>query len=368
MLILNFFKKHAVFCIAALAAVTTCFLVPPDKDYLSYFDWKTLICLFLTLAVVCALRNIKFFTILARRLVLFTGNLRTLFLTLVIITFLGSMLIANDMALITFLPLGFFALSVTKNEKHMAYLFILQNISANLGGMLTPFGNPQNLYLYSYFNIPTGEFCLIMLPPFLLAVTLLCFACFFVKPVKLHIEEEFPEKLNRKRTVLYLVLFTISLLVVFRIVPMIPALIGTVIILLFIDRDALLMVDYPLLATFFFFFVFSGNLARIGAVNEFFSYLLEKDTLLVSALSCQVISNVPTAILLSRFTEDYHSLLLGVNIGGTGTLIASLASLITFSEFRILYPGHTKKYLLLFTLINIIFLVVMLVVSKFFFI
>ena len=174
---LRFVKKNIVFCIAALAAVISCFLVPPDKAYLDYFDWKTLSCLFLTLAVICALRNIKFFTILARKLVIMTGNLRSLFLLLIIITFIGSMIIANDMALITFLPLGYFALSVTKQEKYMAYLFVLQNISANLGGMLTPFGNPQNLYLYSYFNIPTGEFTLIMLPPFLIAVTLLVIAC-----------------------------------------------------------------------------------------------------------------------------------------------------------------------------------------------
>ena len=365
---IRFIKKNFVFCIAALAAIITCFIVPPDTKYLSYFDWKTLICLFLTLAVVCALRNIKFFTILARRLVLITGNLRALFLLLIIITFIGSMLIANDMALITFLPLGYFALSVTKQEKYMAYLFVLQNISANLGGMLTPFGNPQNLYLYSYFNIPTGEFCLIMLPPFLLAVALLCLACLFVKPQKLAIGEEFPERLSIKKTILYLALFSVSLLVVFRIIPMLPALIAITVVLLIVDRDALLMVDYPLLATFFFFFIFAGNLARIESVNLFFSSLLEKDTLLVSTLSCQAISNVPSAILLSQFTNDYHSLLLGVNIGGTGTLIASLASLITFNEYRILYPGNTKKYFLLFTLINFIFLAVMTLAAKLFFV
>ena len=170
--VLRFIKKNVVFCIAALAATVTCFLVPPDKEYIDYFDLKTLTCLFITLAVVCALRNIDFFTILARKMVKLSGNLRSLFLLLIVITFIGSMIIANDMALITFLPLGYFALSVTKQEKYMAYLFVLQNISANLGGMLTPFGNPQNLYLYSYFNIPTGEFYRIMFPAFLLAVFL----------------------------------------------------------------------------------------------------------------------------------------------------------------------------------------------------
>ena len=367
MKILRFLKKNIVFCIAALAAGVTCFFVPPDAGYADYFDWKTLACLFLTLAVICALRNIKFFTILARRLVLFTGNLRTLFLMLLAITFIGSMLIANDMALITFLPLGYFALRSTGQERRMAYLFILQNIAANLGGMLTPFGNPQNLYLYSYFKIPTGEFTLIMLPPFLLAIAMLAVACLFVPGEKLDIREQFGERLHLPKTALYLALFAFSLLIVFRVVPFWVGLILVPLVLLFIDRQALLMVDYPLLGTFFFFFIFAGNLARIDGVNALISSLLEKDTLLVSVASCQGISNVPTAILLSRFTTDYRALLLGVNIGGTGTLIASLASLITFSEFRVLYPGHTKGYFWMFTAINAIFLVVMTLAAKFLF-
>ena len=365
MKIKRFIKKNLVFFIAFLAAAVTAFLVPPDKEYLAYFDFKTLSCLFITLAVVCALKNIKFFTILARKLVTFAGNLRSLFLSLVIITFISSMIIANDMALITFLPLGYFALSVTKQEKYMAYLFVLQNISANLGGMLTPFGNPQNLYLYSYFNIPTTEFCLIMLPAFLLAVALLSVACLFVKPIKFTISDTFSEKLKKGKTALYIALFALSVLIVLRLIPFWVGLILIPVILFFTDRDALLMVDYGLLGTFFFFFIFAGNLARIDAVNSLLSSLLEKDTLLVSILSCQAISNVPSAILLSRFTGDYSALLLGVNIGGTGTIIASLASLITFSEFKLLYPERSKSYFYLFTLINLIFLVIMTVFAKF---
>ena len=366
MKVLKAIKKNIVFYIAALAALITCFFVPPDKEYYGYFDWKTLSCLFLTLAVVCALRNIKFFTILARKLVSLSGNLRSLFLLLIVITFAGSMIIANDMALITFLPLGYFALSVTKQEKYMAYLFVLQNVSANLGGMLTPFGNPQNLYLYSYFNIPTGEFCLILLPAFLIAVALLVLACLPIKPIKFSIDEEFGEKLNIKKTVLYILLFLFSILIVFRIIPFQLGLIIIPPILFFLDRNSLKMVDYALLGTFFFFFIFAGNLARLDSVNALISSLLQKDTLIVSILSCQFISNVPSAILLSRFTIDYPALLLGVNIGGTGTLIASLASLITFSEFRVLHPEHTKKYLVLFTVVNVFFLVTLTVCAKIF--
>ena len=361
--VIKFMKKNAVFCIAAFAAIVTCFFVPPDKDYFGYFDWTTLACLFLTLAVICAYRNIKFFTIISRKLVLLAGNLRSLFFMLVIITFIGSMIIANDMALITFLPLGYFSVSVAKQEKYIPYLFILQNISANLGGMLTPFGNPQNLYLYSYFKIPTVEFCSIMLKPFILAVTLLSICCLFVKPIKLEIGEKFPEKLNMKRTLLYSVLFIFSILIVFRVIPFWIGLIIVPAILFVSDRESLLMVDYALLGTFFFFFIFAGNLSRIEAVNSVLSSLLDKDTLTVSVLSCQFISNVPSAILLSQFTENYHELLVGVNIGGVGTLIASLASLITFREYTLREPYRAAHYMKVFTLLNLLFLVILTLVA-----
>lgn len=364
---LRLIKKHAVLSVATLAAIVTSIIVPPDKEYLGYFDFKTLTCLFLTLAVVCALRNIKFFTILARKIVGLTGNLRMLSLALIYITFIGSMLIANDMALITFLPLGYFALSVTKQEKYMAYIFILQNISANLGGMLTPFGNPQNLYLYSAFEIPTGEFMAIMLPPFLLAVALLTVCCIFLPRKSLSISEDFPEKLDIKKTVIYLILFSFSVLLVFRVIPYYIGLFIIPVILFFMDKDALKAVDYPLLLTFVMFFIFAGNMARIDIIHTLLSSLLEKSTLLVSMLSCQVISNVPSAILLSQFTDNYRELLLGVNIGGTGTLIASLASLITYSEYKILHPGDSKNYLKLFTVLNFAFLIVLGVVAYFFF-
>ena len=363
----RFLKQNTVLCVAFAAALVTGFLVPPDREWLGYFDIKTLVCLFLTLAVICALRDIKFFSILARKLVRLTGNLRSLSLALVYITFLGSMLIANDMALITFLPLGYFALDVTKQQKHMAYVFILQNISANLGGMLTPFGNPQNLYLYSYFHIPTGDFLHVMLPPFLLAVALLTGCCLLLPRKSLRITEVFPEKLNGRRTALYLALFALSILIVFRVVPYWIGLVLVTGVLLLADREALLQVDYPLLATFALFFIFAGNLSRVPAVHGFLSGLLRRDSLLVPVLSCQVISNVPTAILLSRFTDDWRSLLLGVNIGGTGTMIASLASLITFSEFRLLCPDQTRRYLGLFAALNALFLVVMTLAAKFLF-
>ena len=164
--ILRFGKKNVVMFVALFAALLSSIAVPVDREYLGYFDFKTLTCLFCVLAVVCALKNIHFFYILAQKIVQLFKNARLSILVLVYITFIGSMLIANDMALLTFLPLGYFVLHTTGKEKYMAFTFIMQNIAANLGGMLTPFGNPQNLYLYTKFNIPTPEFMGIMAPPF----------------------------------------------------------------------------------------------------------------------------------------------------------------------------------------------------------
>ena len=355
----NFVKKNVVMVVAMVAALITCFIVPPDEAYLDYFDVKTLTCLFCVLAVVCALKNINFFYTLARKIVLVFKNARLSILALVYITFIGSMLIANDMALLTFLPLGLFVLSSTGKGKYMAFTFIVQNIAANLGGMLTPFGNPQNLYLYTKFAIPNGEFMLIMLPPFLLAVALITVCCLiFVKPEPLELRDE-KTVLPVGRTVVYLLLFALAIAIVFRGIPYWIGLIIIPAVLLFMDRKALKMVDYPLLLTFVFFFVFSGNMARIDAVRNLFSMLLEKSTLLFSVLSCQVISNVPSAILLSQFTENYKELLLGVNIGGVGTLIASLASLITFREYTKNNKGKTRYYVLLFSAFNFAFLIIL---------
>ncbi len=355
----NAVKKNIVMFVAMAAAIVTCFFVPPDGAYLDYFDVKTLTCLFCVLAVVCALKNINFFYMLARKIVRLFRNARLSILALVYITFIGSMLIANDMALLTFLPLGLFVLSSTGKNKYMAFTFIMQNIAANLGGMLTPFGNPQNLYLYTKFAIPNLEFMQIMAPPFVLSVLLITLCCIiFVKPEPLEIKDE-KITLPTGRVVVYLLLFALAIAIVFRGIPYWIGLIVIPAVLLFMDRKALKMVDYPLLLTFVFFFVFSGNMARIDAVRRLFSFLLEKSTLLFSVVSCQVISNVPSAILLSQFTDNYRDLLLGVNIGGVGTLIASLASLITFREYTKQNKGKTRYYIMLFSAFNFAFLIIL---------
>ncbi len=359
-----FVKKNTVMVIAFFAAAITTVFVPIDAQYLGYFDFKTLTCLFCVLAVVCALKDIRFFYMLARRIVHLFKNARLSILALVYITFIGSMLIANDMALLTFLPLGYLVLTTTGEEKYMPFTFIMQNIAANLGGMLTPFGNPQNLYLYTKFSIPNAEFVSIMAPPFALAVALITICCLiFVKPDALEVPDE-EISLPPLRTTLYLALFALAIAIVFRGIPYWIGLVAIPLVLLFVDRKALCEVDYPLLLTFVFFFVFAGNMGRIEAVRSFFSSLLTKDTLTFSTLSCQFISNVPSAILLSQFTSNYRALLVGVNIGGVGTLIASLASLITFREYVKHNPGKAGSYIAQFSAFNFGFLFVLLAFMK----
>ncbi len=364
MKVLNFIKSNMVLMIALLAAIVTSIIVPPDSQYLFYLDWKTLSCLFCVLAVVCALKNIDFFYILAQKIVKSCKDTRLSILTLVYITFIGSMLIANDMALLTFLPLGYYVLSSTHKEKYMAFTFIMQNIAANLGGMLTPFGNPQNLYLYTKYNIAEDEFVRIMFPPFIIAVVLITVCCLFVKKEPLEVHEH-SKKLDPKRTILYAVLFVLAIAIVFRGIPYYIGLIVIPLVLFFVDRKALKMVDYPLLLTFAAFFIFAGNMARIEFVKNMFEYLLNQSTLIFSTLSCQIISNVPSAILLSQFTENYPELLVGVNIGGAGTLIASLASLITFREYSKHNPKGTKTYIGLFSVFNFGFLIILTVTMYF---
>ncbi len=360
----EFLKKNVVMETALFLALFTSIIVPPDGEYINYFDFRTLTCLFCVLAVVSGLKDINFFYSLARKVTHIFKTTRYGILAIIYITFLGSMLIANDMALLTFLPLGFLVLRTTKKEKYMAFLFIMQNIAANLGGMLTPFGNPQSLFLYSKFNIPNGEFMSIMAPPFFFSIFLITLFVFvFVKNENITISDE-AIVLDKRKTIELLILFAFSIAIVFKIVPYYIGLIIITVAMIFVDRKALGKVDYPLLLTFVFFFIFAGNMGRIESVRNFFSSFLDKDTLIFSVLSCQIISNVPSSILLSQFTSDYKNLLLGVNIGGVGTLISSLASLITFREYTHINPERKKEYLEKFSAFNFTFLILLILLEK----
>ena len=351
--------KNAMLTVALSVAGLTALFVPPDREYLGYYDIKTLVCLFSVLAVVFALRDAELFSVLSQRLVRTFHTVRSVAAAMVVITMFGSMLLTNDTALLTFLPLSWFVLRTTGQEKHGALLFVLQNCAANLCGMITPFGNPQNLYLFSFYNISIGEFLLIMLPPFLLSALLILACCLVFPKEELEIPETVSE-IDRRRAVEYILLFCLAVSMVLRVVPYG---VGAAVItgcLLVLDRHALKSVDWGLLATFAAFFTFSGNLARMEEVRTLFSELLDHGTMLVAALTSQIISNVPAAILLSRFTADYKGLLVGVNIGGAGTLVASLASLITFREYTKYMPGQGGRFMALFTGISFGFLAVLL--------
>lgn len=358
--VVHILKSSVVLLVALAAAAITCFFVPPDAEYLGYFDLQTLTCLFCTLAVVAAFKDIKFFEWLADAIVRRFKNMRNIVLALVFVTYFGSMIMANDMALITFLPLGWFVLQSCGSRKLTAFTFIMQNIAANLGGMLTPFGNPQNLYLYSYFQIPNGEFFAIMALPFAVAFVLILGVCLFVKPQPAALTAAPRVRPPLWRILAYAALFVLSVLIVFRVFPYYWGLAAVTAALLVLDFRSVLRVDYGLLLTFCAFFVFSGNLARIPAVADFLGSLVALDPLAFGVLSCQVISNVPSAVLLSKFTQNYPALLVAVNIGGLGTPIASLASLITLNTFRRVQPGETKKYIAKFLLLNFSFLAVLL--------
>ncbi|MCH5157082.1 MAG: anion permease [Clostridiales bacterium] len=354
-----FVKKYAMPIIAVTLALITCIFVPFDKAYLGYFDLSTLATLFCTLAVVSAFKNIRFFTWLAKKIVLKFGNLRNTVFALVFVTYFGSMVMANDMALITFLPLGYVALDSCNRRDKMPIVFVMQNVAANLGGMLTPFGNPQNIYLFGFYQLNTVEFLRIMALPCAVALLLIVGVCLFVKKDKIQLYAEQEKTPSTWRSIVYAALFVLSVLIVFDVLPWYIVFAIVIIAMLALDYKALGKVDYGLLLTFTAFFVFSGNLARIDAINDILSKIVSTSPLLVGVASCQFISNVPTAVLLSKFTTDYSNLIVAVNIGGLGTPIASLASLITLNEFKKNNPTGIKRYLAVFFAINFSFLIVL---------
>jgi Na+/H+ antiporter NhaD/arsenite permease-like protein len=358
--LLQFARQNMLFTISAVAAILTMFLVPPDAAYLGYFDWKTLVCLFSVLVIVRAISATGFFSLFAGKLVGMCGNLRSAVFLLIALTLIGSLLITNDMALLAFLPLGYYILHHAGAQRYLAYVFIVQTMAANLGGMLTPFGNPQNLYLYSFYHINTSTFFKIMLPPFIVCVLMTALCCLSIKPLQIKASADpLKEAPNMRQIGIYLTLFLLVLLTICRILPYPLALIAPVVIG-FLDRATLKQADYPLLGTFCAFFVFSGNLSRLPIVESFLGEIVQQHTLLVGAAVSQVISNVPAAVLLSKFTDNYTGLLLGVNLGGVGTPVASLASLITIRHFMQYQPTGGASFAKKFAVMNIGFLGILL--------
>lgn len=349
-----FIKKEAVLCIAALCAIATVFAVPPDKEYLSYIDFRVLCLLMCLMAVVAGFKNVGAFRVLTYQLLSRIKSGRTLSITLVLLPFFLSMLVTNDVALIVFVPFTLGLLSGLDCEKSVIPLIVLQTVAANLGSMATPVGNPQNLYLYSAYNLSAGDFFSCVLPLTAVSFLILTAAVLPVLPKKLPEQNCEKESLgNIKALIVYFLLFILCLLTVFRIIPYVITTVIVMVVFIIIDKKLIKEIDFMLLLTFVCFFVVSENLGRIEAIREFLQSLLQKSTLLTSVGASQIISNVPSAILLSSFTDNWRDLLAGVNIGGLGTPIASLASLITLKIYMQSKNSKVMKFLGVFTAVNV---------------
>ena len=356
--ITEFIKKETVLCISAILAIFSMFFVPPSPSYIDYIDLKTISLLFCLMAVMAGLREAGVFSALANSLLERTKNFRAVSLILIMLCFFTSMLITNDVALITFVPFAIEVVKKSDKSKFIIPVVVLQTIAANLGSMLTPVGNPQNLYLYSMSDMSLGEFVMLVLPYTVISFVLLVLANFTVKSQKV---EYSPEKISFsiKSTIFYIILFTVCMLTVANVLEYWVTFIIVTIAVLIINRKLLTKVDYSLLLTFIFFFIFIGNMSNVETFRSTVSSLLGGREILVSVLSSQVISNVPAAVLLSGFTENIKELIVGTNIGGLGTLIASMASLISYKIFVKEVPDQKKKYFWQFTFWNVIFLAVL---------
>ena len=355
----SFIRREPVLLIAALGALLSCFFVPPDRGYLDYLDWRTLALLYCLMVVVSGLRQAGLFSHMAHLLCRRAGSLRTLGLLLVLLCFVSSMLITNDVALLTFVPLAVVVLGMAGQQKALVRVVVLQTVAANLGSMLTPVGNPQNLYLYSHYDMGIGAFLSLTFPVWALSLALVLLLCLLLpaKPLSLFLGEE--PGLQRKSLWLYLGMFLLCLLTVLRILPWWGMLAAVAAVLLALDRKALLQADFMLLLTFVAFFVFSGNLARMEAVDRLLRSLLLGREYWTALLASQVISNVPAALLLSGFTDKVPALLLGVDIGGLGTPIASLASLIALKLYSHSEHARPGRFLGAFTAVNLLLLVLL---------
>lgn len=366
--LIAFLKKETILCIAAVLALLSLFLVPPDAGYAEYIDISTLGLLFTLMVVMEGLRTLGVFDTIAHVMLGKANSLRRLAYSLVFLCFFCAMLITNDVALITFVPFTLLLLSLAGQKEQAIPIVVLETVAANLGSMLTPVGNPQNLYLYSVSGMELLHFLSVTAPIAAISAVLLIFACLRIPklPIRLELAEENEEnkqeegKGKRFKIIFFLLIFLLALLTVLKILPLwIPfllALVGTLIVM----RGVLLRVDYCLLLTFVCFFVFIGNVGRIDAVSTFLKAALTGREILLSFLASQIISNVPATVLLSGFTENFEGLLVGANIGGLGTLIASLASLISYKYFAQAEPQKKGKYLWHFTLVNIVFAVILL--------
>lgn len=387
--VIAFVKKETVLVIATILAVISAFFVKPGSGYLDYIDFRVLGILLSLMIIMAGWQKNGMFDVVGHRLLARTKNTVQLVGVLVFLCFFFSMIITNDVALLTFVPFAVVMLQRCNQERLMVLVLVLQTIAANLGSMLTPIGNPQNLYLYNLSGMSVGEFIKVMLPYTAISGLLLAIVIFVLGARKQPLavggqkkeasgenEEEKEvsgepggdktasmEAGKRKKNLVYLVLFILSLLVVGRVIPYYWVLMLVLAVVFFMDRSVLYGVDYCLLLTFVSFFIFTGNMGNLPAVRDTLQNLVAGRELGIGILASQIVSNVPATLLLSGFTTDYKQLLLGVNIGGLGTLIASMASLISYKIYAHNYNRTKGIYLLWFTVANLLFLGILTLVA-----
>lgn len=371
--LISFLRRHTMPSVAVVAALLTCALVPPDAGYVGYVDWSTLAKLASMLLAVGGLNASGIIQVLAARVVAVCSGVRPLVFALVGMTALASMFVTNDMALLALLPLAAACLATCDRLDLVAPVFVLQGLAANLCGMLLPFGNPQNIYLAGFFDIGFVDFVRTMLPPFALATVLVGLACPFVGKGVVQVEVPAPAA-NGRQAALSACALACCVAAVVGVLPSWACLVCVAALTLAGDACLPLRIDWGLIVTFAAFFVFSGNLARVPEVREAFAAWLEAGAFVPAALLSQLISNVPAAIVLSGFTGDWAGLLAGVNVGGAGTPIASLATLIVIAQYGMVTRGFraargttaplaTGKFMGLLVGANVAFLGVLLAVG-----
>lgn len=355
----RFIKSEAVLCIAVLLAIISLFFVPPDEEYLGYIDYDTLALLFALMAVMKGFQSAGLFSYLAGKLLKRANTSRKLTAVLVFLPFFLSMVITNDVSLITFVPFGLTVLKAAGLEKRAVPVVVLQTLAANLGSMLTPLGNPQNLYLYNSSGMGFGELVLIMLPYVALSGAGIAGVVLLLKSEPAECPEIKTELGGAFPLTWPAVTFAICITALFGVIPKLIVAAAVLVFLLIFDRKTLAKVDYSLLGTFAALFIFIGNMGRIDVFRDFLSSVISGNEEIVAVLSSQIISNVPAALLLSGFSSAWSALIVGCNLGGLGTLIASMASLISYKAVAKEYPHLRAKYLLQFSIYNVIFLAVL---------
>lgn len=360
-----FVKNETVLSIAAILAVISSFFIKPDIGYLEYIDFRTMGLLFCLMAVMAGLQKTGVFNMLAERMLKRVHGIKSLTFILVLMCFFFSMVITNDVALITFVPFTFTVLNIINKDDRDSLIIpviAMQTIAANLGSMLTPVGNPQNLYLHGISGLGVGEFITLMLPYAAISLLLLS-VWILIRPEKGRININFTQEAHigdKKKVVIYFISFVVCLLTVARMIDYKITLLIVIVLAAIADYKIFAKVDYTLLLTFAAFFVFIGNMGRMPVFENYIKSVVDGRECITGVVSSQLISNVPAALLLSGFTDNLKPLIIGVNLGGLGTLIASMASLISFKLIGRENKSLRGKYLICFTVSNILFLVVLL--------